>query len=101
MLGIAAHDLRSPIGNIRSLSELIATDDPESAELLQTIGEISDSLLTLISNLLDVERIERGEMELELSEVHVTPVLSEVAAQFAAEIFFVLIGKNFVAVDEQ
>jgi signal transduction histidine kinase/tetratricopeptide (TPR) repeat protein len=85
MLGIAAHDLRSPIGNIRSLCELIPTEDPEAVDLLRTIEEISDSLLLLIGNLLDVEKIERGELELELTHVDVGPLAAQIVDQFSAD----------------
>jgi signal transduction histidine kinase len=83
MLGVAAHDLRSPIGNIRALCELIATDDSESQDLLRMIGEISGSLLNLISNLLDVERIERGELQLELAPVEIGRLAERLVEQFS------------------
>lgn len=85
MLGIAAHDLRSPIGNIRSICELITSDDPLTTEFVNTIEEIANSMLGLIRNLLDVERIERGEMELQLSDLDAGPMVAQIVDQFAAE----------------
>jgi signal transduction histidine kinase len=85
MLGIAAHDLRSPIGNIKSLCELICAADEDSRAMLTTIESISDSLIHLIGDLLDVERIERGEMELHVGPVEVAPILDRIVDQFSAE----------------
>lgn len=85
MLGIAAHDLRSPIGNIRSICELISSDDPLTVDLIRTIEEISDSMLSLIGNLLDVERIERGEIELRLTVQEIGPLLTGLVEHFKPE----------------
>jgi len=85
MLGIAAHDLRSPIGNIRSLCDLIPTDDPHVAELTSMIQVSSDSLLNLIEDLLDVERIEQGQFELEFGPVDVSCLLTQTIGWFSAE----------------
>jgi len=85
MLGIAAHDLRSPIGNIRSLCELISSDDPSVTEITNMIQYSSDSLLNLIENLLDVERIEQGKIELEMQPVDVSFLLDHAIDQFSAE----------------
>ncbi len=84
MLGMAAHDLRSPIGNIRALCELIETQEPETREFLDMICGISDSLLALIANLLDVERIERGELEIELVDMTFGPLAARLVDQFSA-----------------
>jgi signal transduction histidine kinase/tetratricopeptide (TPR) repeat protein len=85
MLKIAAHDLRSPIGNIRSLTELIAAGEPDAPELLRTIMEVADSLLSLIGNLLDIESIERGQIDLDLKPVLIAPVATQLADRFRAE----------------
>lgn len=69
LLGMAAHDLRSPIGVIRGYTELLL--DPESelapAEVGEMLGKIRascTSMTELIDDLLDVSAIEAGTLVL-------------------------------------
>jgi signal transduction histidine kinase len=69
-LGIAAHDLRSPIGLIKMTAELL--DDPEAgltpderARFRNDIRRYVDHMLTLLNDLLDVTQIESGNLKLE------------------------------------
>jgi signal transduction histidine kinase len=70
LLGIAAHDLRSPISVIRIyadyLSERLAgkMTDKES-EFLDIINSQSSFMLTLLDDVLDLARIEAGRLTLE------------------------------------
>jgi len=68
-IGIAAHDLRNPIGAIASYSELIISDysnkiDRNILEMIKIINEISDNTLKLLKNLLDVSQIESGKIDI-------------------------------------
>ncbi|RYG36649.1 hypothetical protein EON81_09105 [bacterium] len=84
MMGIAAHDIRGPVGNIYSISRSIKTDEPETRRWLNVIAGASESLLALLGNLLDVERIERGELQLAVKPVEVSGLLEEVVEQYSA-----------------
>jgi signal transduction histidine kinase len=74
-LGIAAHDLRSPLSFIRTSSDLLlngAKLDLENAEqlsLLENINRQSQYLLGLLDDLLDLTEIEAGKMKLTLQEM--------------------------------
>ncbi|MCX6590440.1 MAG: ATP-binding protein [Acidobacteria bacterium] len=65
LLGMAAHDLRGPLGAIGSLAELVM-DDPasrlsaESREFLTMAHQSSEQMLRLVNDLLDVSKIESG-----------------------------------------
>ncbi|MFA9372505.1 MAG: ATP-binding protein [Labilibaculum antarcticum] len=72
-LGIAAHDLRNPIGAIRSFSTLILDSyndfsDDDKTEFLQLIKDSSQFSLNLINELLDISKIELGKLELDKQE---------------------------------
>lgn len=84
VLGIAAHDLRSPICNIRSLCDFIPGEDPVTSQMTSLIGATADSLLSLLSNLLDLDRIERGQLELEIREHDLLPISRHIVEQFSA-----------------
>ena len=70
-LGIAAHDLKNPIGGIRGLAEMLLMyrDDlgqEQMNEMLQSIIDSSERMFELIKNLLDVNALERGGMPIHL-----------------------------------
>jgi signal transduction histidine kinase len=73
-IGIAAHDLRSPVGNIYNLSELLL--DTKSStnftvvqkEFISLIRQISHNALSLLDNLLDVAQIEAGTLRVRKEE---------------------------------
>jgi len=99
MLGIAAHDLRSPIANIYSLCELIPEQDAETQEMLNLISGIAHSLLGLLSNLLDVHRIERGDLNLQVEPVNVSEALDQVVREMAARAAQKRIEIRFIRTD--
>jgi two-component system sensor histidine kinase/response regulator len=92
-MGIVAHDLRNPLGAVKGYAELISEetealqllDTPESArargELRQCsarIREASARMAEMVQNLLDVNRIERGEMKVNVRPTDLCLVLATV-----------------------
>jgi signal transduction histidine kinase len=68
-LGIAAHDLRSPLGVIQIYSQFLEAElgpsvSEEHLHFIVTIRQTSESLLRLVDNLLDVSQIEAGKLEM-------------------------------------
>jgi len=68
-LGIAAHDLRSPLGSVRGFSKLLMEELSEAIsadhrEFLEIIYQQSKHMLTLVNDLLDVAVIESGKLDL-------------------------------------
>jgi signal transduction histidine kinase len=69
LLGVAAHDLRNPLGVILAYSQFLETEaaavlSAEQREFVTTIRETSEFMLRLISDLLDVSTIEAGQLNL-------------------------------------
>ena len=69
-LGIAAHDLRNPLGVIMGFSAYILEEDREKLTedqimMLEAILTSSEFMRGLINNLLDVSAIESGKLELD------------------------------------
>ena len=82
VLGMAAHDLRSPIGNIHNLAELILDDDgemgqEERAEIVTMICNLSQGMMNLLNDLLDITTIESGKIDLQPTPVAMRPYLRE------------------------
>ncbi|MBS1514241.1 MAG: tetratricopeptide repeat-containing sensor histidine kinase [Bacteroidetes bacterium] len=79
-IGILAHDLRNPLGAIFSLSELYLDGsenlNEEQTEIMQEIKISSEKMLALISNLLNLNAIESGQLEGKPAVVNLTELTS-------------------------
>lgn len=70
LLGMAAHDLRSPLGVIQNYSEFLEADagpllNDEQRAFISTIKRTSRFMLGLVDDLLDVATIEGGRLTLD------------------------------------
>ncbi|MBU6367129.1 MAG: response regulator [Gemmatimonadetes bacterium] len=77
-LATLAHELRNPLAPIRTATELLQLDpaDPEvSARALGILRRQVDQLVRLVDDLVDVNRISRGEVELRLAPVEIAEVV--------------------------
>src|SRR5690606_32525300 len=68
LLAAVSHDLRTPLaaitGAVTALQRSASLDPSVDCELLETIAEGSGRLDRLVTNLLDMTRLERGEIRL-------------------------------------
>jgi len=79
-LGIAAHDLRNPLSSIRGMSQMLVEmelDENTQTSFLQSIYRVSDQMLTLVDNLLDVAVIESGRFDLKITEENISSLVGE------------------------
>ncbi len=70
-IGIAAHDLRNPLGSVRNLCELLIDGDFGSLndmqiELLGKVRDSSSFMLSMVEDLLDITKIEAGKLDLKI-----------------------------------
>ena len=75
------HELRTPITSIRAMAELVydhsEMSDEERLQFLSTIILECERLTRLISNVLDLEKYESGNMELNLAKEDLHAVIEE------------------------
>ena len=81
-IGIAAHDLRNPLGAIIGFSDLMREDPvirahPELAESVDYISMAGNSALALINDLLDYAAVESGHLTIERSPVELNMFVME------------------------
>jgi len=81
-LGIAAHDLRNPIGIIKGFTEILLQDmlgeiRGQQREFIEKIRKASNTMLNLVNDLLDVSAIEAGRLDLHLQDVDLSSFLKE------------------------
>ncbi len=86
-LGMVSHELRTPLTSIKGSAATLteAASDLDPAEMLQffrIIGEQADYMRDLIGDLLDVARIETGELSVALAPAEVATLVDEARSRF-------------------
>jgi signal transduction histidine kinase len=70
-LGMAAHDIRNPIGVIQGFSELLEEQsDGNLKEYASMISKESSKMLQLLNDLLDISKIEAGKLDLKTKKTN-------------------------------
>lgn len=80
-LATISHEMRTPLNAVLGSTELALddVDDPQvMLEHLQRIKRSSEALLRLITDILDVSKIEAGQVDIEPTQVQLRPCLDEV-----------------------
>ena len=77
-----SHELRTPLNGILGFAELLEMElqDPAQHEYAQTIRTSGEHLLALVTDVLDLAKIEAGRMDFDLSPVELPALLSEIVA---------------------
>jgi two-component system sensor histidine kinase KdpD len=88
LMGSVSHDLRTPLASIKaSISDLadpgLRLSDEDRATLLRTTEEETDRLTRLVTNLLDMSRIQAGALVLHRSATPLDELVAGVAARLA------------------
>ena len=86
-LGMVSHELRTPLASIKGSAATLteAASDLDPAEMLQfyrIIGEQADYMRDLIGDLLDVARIETGELPVAPAPAEVASLVDEARRRF-------------------
>jgi signal transduction histidine kinase len=84
-LGIATHDLKAPIAGISALVQVMKMEgnlEPKKLNYLDHISESCDRMQRLISDLLDLNRIERGTSSIEVESADIAKLLSRIYNQY-------------------
>lgn len=80
-----SHEIRTPLNGIIGFSELLKNNVIEPEEQSQFIDIINNSgkqLLTLINDIIDISRIESGEMTVDLEEFNIRETFKELSEYF-------------------
>lgn len=81
-LGMAVHDLRSPIGGIKGVSELLLENlcgelNEEQHELIGDIHRASETMNDMVTDLLDISVIEAGKLDLKKKKGNLVELLEQ------------------------
>jgi len=80
-----SHEIRTPLNSILGFSDLLLRgadggDEAERLDFVRTIQTSSHHLLTLLNDVLDLSKIEAGQLDVELSRCSPSQLLAEVVS---------------------
>lgn len=86
-----SHEFKSPLAIIKEslsiiLDGLVGEISTNQRQLLETSKQNIERLVRLISNLLDLSRIEAGKVEIKIEKVKLLPLIEEILVSYAGEI---------------
>jgi PAS domain S-box-containing protein len=90
-VSLVSHELRTPLTSIKGYVDLLLADEvgelrPEQREFLEIVRQNSDRLIALIEDLLDISRVESGQIALRCTAMDISRVIGEVAASFRPQV---------------
>jgi signal transduction histidine kinase/CheY-like chemotaxis protein len=83
-----SHEIRTPMNGVIGMASLLSKSvmTEEQREMVDTIRNSGDLLLSIINDILDFSKIESGNMELEKGQIDLRLILEEVTDQFSARL---------------
>ncbi len=88
-----SHEVRTPLNSIIGFSELLLDADFEMDQKVEFIHHIiknGNSLLTIISDIMDISKMESGQITIRKNHIHVSTFLTEIKQQYSS----IFKGKN-------
>lgn len=86
-LADVSHEMRTPVAGIKGAAEVLrggAVDDPTARDrFLSALEREADRLSSLLDNLLELERIDAGQLSLRLEPVHLRSLVEELAEELS------------------
>jgi PAS domain S-box-containing protein len=75
-----SHEIRTPIGGIMGMIDILSSRirDPEQQSYIALVKEAAHSLLTIIGDILDLSRIEAGQVAVDLTECELRQIVESI-----------------------
>lgn len=83
-----SHEIRTPMNAILGFTQLLHRDLPKVKrdEFLNVIQDNSQSLLRLIEDIIDISKIEAGELTLKMEHCNLNSIINEIASNYKQEL---------------
>jgi len=76
-VGIVAHDLRAPVGNIISFTNALEDAPEDHKEIVPYIMKSANKSINLINNILDISAIESGKVKINIEKVDLDEIIED------------------------
>ncbi|MFB5630494.1 MAG: sensor histidine kinase [Nitrosopumilaceae archaeon] len=77
-IGIASHELKSPLQPILGFAELAKSGDIDQKEAWEGVFQLTSKLQDLANAVLDVSKIERNKLELQLEKIKINDLITDI-----------------------
>lgn len=89
-ISMVSHELRTPLTTIKGFVSIVLNEETgplndQQRRFLETSDRAIDRLTLLVSDLLDISRIEAGQIKMQLRPIHLRDVVQRTAAAFAPQ----------------
>lgn len=85
LVGIVAHDLRNPLGNIISVSDIFSElDEVEKVTMLQAVKESAESALEMVHSVLEMAAMGTGKIELKQTTFNFSTSVDAILKRYIA-----------------
>jgi PAS domain S-box-containing protein len=84
-----SHEIRTPMNSILGFTDLLKTQDlkrEEQKEYIQIIQKGGDRLLNIINDIIDISKIESGQMEVTISKTNINDQIEYISSLFRPEV---------------
>lgn len=85
-LSVMSHEIRTPLNAILGISNLLNQyqyDSTEKRKLVEALSNSTHDLLGLLNSVLDFNKLETGQLELELASTNILDLIKEIEQNFA------------------
>ena len=92
-----SHEVRTPLNGILGLAQVLLKSDKLDSSIsndVKMIVESGSSLLTLIEDILDVSKIEAGQMKIKYKPFHLNSLMDQLYSMFLTHPFYVQKNAN-------
>lgn len=82
-----SHEIRTPLNVVTGMAELLGNTslNDKQTKYVNNIIETSDILIDIVNQILDLSKIEAGELKLEIGEINLYDIIETVMSMFSAK----------------